>query len=161
MMEGASQQLEQGQTGQAAETMHEAAAALGAVRGEMSAQVGAELAQAQMAAEARQAALGQLAQGQLGQKAAQGARAQGMAKTNQPATQPGRTGKGQGMRGLGPTTYDAKKDLEKDLESGAWSRLPAHEREQVLQALKEKYPARYERALIRYYRNLSRLETEK
>ena len=154
LMGGASQQLEQGQTGQAAQTMHEAAATLTTVRGEMSAQVSAELAQALARAQAQQAAQSQqAAQGQTGQA------------TNTPsmqaASQPSRSGRGQGMRGLGPTTYDPKKDLERELESGAWSRLPAREREQVLQALKEKYPAQYERALIRYYRNLSRLEAEK
>ena len=155
MMGSASQQLEQGQMGQAAQTMHEAAAELGAARSEMAAQVGAELAHAAAAAQGQHAAQGrQAAQGQQGQSMSS-------AKTNQPATQPGRTGRGQGMRGLGPTTYDPKKDLERELESGAWSRLPPREREQVLQALKEKYPARYERALIRYYRNLSRLESEK
>jgi hypothetical protein len=151
MMGSAGQQLEQGQTPQAAQTMHEAAKQLGSVRGEMAAQASSELAQAQAAAQALQAA-------QQGQKA------QNMAATKamQPATQPSRsTGKGEGMRGAGPTTYDPKKELERELESGVWSRLPAREREQVLQALKEKYPARYERELIRYYRNLSRVESEK
>jgi len=117
-----------------------------------------ELAQAQ--AQAQAAAKAQAAQ--MGQQMAQAAGAQSAASgkpSNQPATKPNKTGKGEGMRGLGPTAYDPKQ-IERILETGDWSRLPEHEREQVLQALREKYPARYERDLIRYYRNLSRLEAK-
>ncbi|MBM3335857.1 hypothetical protein FJY63_14455, partial [Candidatus Sumerlaeota bacterium] len=68
-------------------------------------------------------------------------------------------GKGQGFRGTGPTDFEPRQ-IEADLESGEWARLPERQREEVLQALREKYPTRYERALIRYYRNLSRLEAK-
>ena len=162
LMDNASGQLDKGQTPQAADTMHEAASELRSVRGEMAAQANAEIAQAQAAAQS-QMQNAQSQQAALSQMAAQAQRAQSMAaaKAKQPSNQPAKGNKGEGFRGLGPTTYDPKKELEKDIENGAWSRLPPHEREQVLQALKEKYPAQYERALIRYYRNLSRLESEK
>ena len=152
LMQGASGQLQGGQTVQAAGSMHQAASTLGAIRGEMAAQLASDLAQAQAAAKAKMPAKGTPSQQASAAQAAAAA-----AKANQPATKPGQTGQGQGMRNAGPTNYDPRQ-IEKDLESGAWSRLPEREREEVLQALKEKYPSRYERALIRYYRNLSRLE---
>jgi len=156
LMRGASQQLNEGQPQPAAQTMHQAASALGSVRDEMAGQMASELAQAQ--AQAQAAAKAQAAQ--LGQQIAQSAASQSMAaRSSQPAQKPAQTGKGQGMRGTGSTKYDPKQ-LEKILESGDWSRLPEREREEVLQALKEKYPARYERDLIRYYRNLSRVEAK-
>jgi hypothetical protein len=164
MMDAASGQLTEGQTGQAAQTMNQAAQALQGTRGQMAAQMAAGLAQAQ------QAAAQAMAQGQPGQAAAMAAAAQAAAQAMaqgmgqqgmQPSSRPGRGGRGMGMRGLGPTDYDPASDIEVDLESGAWARLPEREREEILQALKEKYPARYERALIRYFRNLSRLEDER
>jgi hypothetical protein len=154
MMQSASGQLEQGQTGQAAGTMWDTAKMLRQMRNAMSSQMMAAMqsAQAQMAGEMQgQAASSQ----QLAAAAAAG-------ESNQPATQPSQSkGKGQGMRGLGPTDTKLQRAIEKDFESGQWSRLPEGEREEILQALKEKYPARYERALIRYYRNLSRVESGK
>jgi hypothetical protein len=155
LMQGASGQLEQGKTVQAAGSMHQAASTLSAIRGAMAAQLASDLAQAQAAAKAKMAAKGMPSQQASAAQAAAAA-----AKAKQPATKPAQTGQGQGMRATGPTNYDPRQ-IEKDLESGAWSRLPEREREEVLQALKEKYPSRYERALIRYYRNLSRLEGTK
>lgn len=154
MMEGAAGQLEEGQTGEASQTMGETAAMLRGLRGEMAAMMAAGLAQAMAQAMAQAAAQGQALSGQqLAAAAAQ----QGM----QPSSRPAPGGRGRGMRGLGPTNFDPRLAVEKDLESGAWSRLPEREREEILQALKERYPARYERALIRYFRNLSRLEAER
>ncbi len=152
MMSGASQELQQGQTGQAAQTLHQAAQTLGGVRGQMAQQIASDLAQAQ-------------AQAQTAAQAQQSGRPSPQALANaarkaQPTNKPSQMSKGDGMRAEGPTAYDPKQ-IEKDMESGNWSRLPEREREQVLQALREKYPPRYERALIRYYRNLSRVEGAK
>jgi len=152
MMQDASGQLQQGQTPQASQTMNQAAAQLSALRQQMAGQMSASLQQAMAAMQARQA--GQAASSQ------QLANAAGRMPSNQPATRPSQNSRGQGMRGEGPTNFEAERSPEIDLESGAWSRLPEGEREEILQSLKEKYPARYERALIRYYRNLSRLEAE-
>ncbi|MCX8037435.1 MAG: DUF4175 domain-containing protein [Candidatus Sumerlaeia bacterium] len=152
MMSGASQELQQGQTGQAAQTMHQAAQTLGGVRGQMAQQIASDLAQAQ--AQAQAAAQAQ----QSGRPSPQASA--NAAKKAQPTNKPSQMSKGDGMRAEGPTAYDPKQ-IEKDMENGNWSRLPEREREQVLQALREKYPPRYERALIRYYRNLSRVEGAK
>lgn len=152
MMNSASGQLNQGQTGQASQTMSQAAAGLRGLRGQMAAQMSQQLAQAMAAAQAAQ-------QGQAanGQQLAQAANQPG----TQPSAQPGRGAQGKGMKGTGPTDHDPTREVAVDLESGAWSQLPEREREEILQSLRERYPARYERALIRYYRNLSRLEAER
>jgi len=164
-MQAAAQHLEQGRTDHAARTLRRTAAALGSVRSRMAAQVAAALARAGQAAQSRQAAA-QAAQAAQSRAAAQSNLAAAAAApqtqpTAQSATRPGPGGHGRGMRGLGPTDYEVRRQLEKALESGAWSRLPERQREEILQALKDRYPVQYERALIRYFRNLSRLEAEK
>lgn len=84
-----------------------------------------------------------------------GGSGQGTPSGGQQGSAPGGSGAERSEERSGEGEIGALRALERAKPGEAWGKLPPKEREEILQALRERYPSRYQQLVEQYYRALA------